>query len=185
MLNKSRHPKRKNNRIKYPSAGILKEACFQDYIRLINTYDKIYDKVNIALVFCSAVLIVLMKSIDFSPWKNTSIDCKGSIDTVRLFLPIVSLISAAFMVYAVIKLLILMKSRTVVVFDSIAIRVEQVYFCEPDESELWLIDKYTIAVNELKKTIAEKQAEFNSTITMIVASILIFIVYLLIDKGVM
>ena len=34
---------------KYPSAEIVQSACLEDYKRCLESYDKIYEKVNIAL----------------------------------------------------------------------------------------------------------------------------------------
>lgn len=40
-----------NQDIHYPSAEMLLQVCYNDYQRLIDTYDKIYEKVNVTLGF--------------------------------------------------------------------------------------------------------------------------------------
>ena len=48
----------------YPSAKILLEASYQDYIRLLDSYDKIKDKVNIILAFIGIILGFFLNYID-------------------------------------------------------------------------------------------------------------------------
>ena len=57
----------------YPSACFLLESCFQDYQRIQDNYNKIYEKINIALAF-SGVILTIMYSILYlfpSKYKRT------------------------------------------------------------------------------------------------------------------
>jgi len=171
-------------KIKYPSAELLQSPCYEDYKRLIDTYDKIYEKVNIALAFCGIALLVILNSFDYT--MITEMFC--ALSKLELFslltLLFSSLASTICMVWAVIQLLLLMHSRTVTVFDSIAARNEEIYRWSPDEAALWLIDKYTYAVSELRTIISAKQKKFDSAIIKIMISILAYAIFLIIEKGV-
>lgn len=53
----------------YPSAYFLLDNCFQDYQRIQDNYNKIYEKISIALAFCSVILTIMLGAFDFSPAK--------------------------------------------------------------------------------------------------------------------
>ena len=152
----------------YPSAEMLTQACYEDYARLIETYDKIYEKVNIALAFCGIVLLVILGSVDYTAVSNI---CKtqSNLEMFSLLIYLFcSMISSVCIVWAVIQLLLLMRSREVAVFDSIDIRNEEIYRWKPEKAAVWLIDKYTIVTNDLRTVISEKQSKYDSTITKMV-----------------
>ena len=52
--------------VQYPSAEFVQQACFEDYHRLIDTYDKIYEKVNVTLAFCGIILLVILGSVNYT-----------------------------------------------------------------------------------------------------------------------
>ena len=53
----------------YPSACFLLDSCFQDYQRIQDNYNKIYEKINIALAFSGVILTIMLGAFDFSPAK--------------------------------------------------------------------------------------------------------------------
>ena len=53
----------------YPSARFLLDSCFQDYQRILDNYNKIYEKINIALAFSGVILTIMLGAFDFSPAK--------------------------------------------------------------------------------------------------------------------
>lgn len=53
----------------YPSACFLLDSCVQDYQRLQDNYNKIYEKINIALAFSGVILTIMLGTFDFSPAK--------------------------------------------------------------------------------------------------------------------
>ena len=158
--------------------------CYDDYNRLINTYDKIHEKVNITLAFCSIVLLVILNSFDYT--MITEMFCISS--KLELFsilaLLFCSAASLVCMVWAVVQLLLLMHSKAVTVFDSVAVRNDEIYRWSPDEAALWLVDKYTYAVSELRTVISYKQKKYDSAIIKIVISILTYAIVVIIEKGV-
>ena len=78
----------------------------------------------------------------------------------------------------------LIKSKEITVFDSVAIRNDEIYNLQPNEAALWLIDKYTLAIPELRTIIHNKQKAFNSVVVKIIISILTYSVLLMSTKGV-
>ena len=68
-------------------------------------------------------------------------------------------------------------------FDSIDIRNEEIYRWKPEKAAVWLIDKYTIVTNELRTVISEKQSKYDSAITKMVISIILYAVVIIIEKG--
>lgn len=169
---------------KYPGAEIIQNACYEDYKRCLDTYDKIYDKINIALVFCGVVLLVVMSSFDYTViMKLIATTSKLEFFSLLLYTAC-SVGSAICIVWAVIKLLLMMRSQSVIVFDSIACRNDNIYKFLPDEAAVWLIDKYTIATNELKSINDKKNREYNTVIIKIVVAILLYAVVVVLSKGV-
>lgn len=46
---------KQKEKIQYPSAELLIQPCFEDYKNELESYNKLYDKVNVALAFCGIV----------------------------------------------------------------------------------------------------------------------------------
>lgn len=168
---------------KYPSAVMLMDSCYEDYNRLISTYDKIYDKVNIALAFCGIMLIVIVDKLDY----RILIELFNEKDPGRFFFlllfSIAMFISGICIIISVIKLLSLMRSKSLQVFDSIAIRNDKIYEFENDEAALWIIDKYTIIVSSLRDSVMSKQKQFDKAVIITIISILAYLVLIIIEKG--
>ena len=174
----------RKEKIKYPGAETIQPACYEDYKRCIDTYDKIYDKINIALAFCGIILLVILSSFDYTIIFRI-IDSPSKLELFSLlFYLVCSLTSVVCIVWSVIKLLLLMRSQNISVFDSIACRDEEVYKFLPDEAALWLVDKYTIATKDLKEINDRKNKAFNAVIIKIVIAILTYSVVIVINKGV-
>lgn len=183
MMEKSKKNKSKYL-IKYPSAELLQASCFEDYKRLIDTYDKIYEKVNISLAFCSVVVLLILNSFNYTLFFGP-FNTKSNLELFSIFILLLcSSTSVICMIWAVIELLLLMRSKSIIVFDSIAVRNEEIYRWPNDQAALWLIDKYTYAIFELRKIIANKQKKYDSTVTKIVISILSYAIVIIIEKGV-
>ena len=168
----------------YPAAELLQQACYDDYKRVIDTYDKTYEKTNIALAFCGVVLLVILNSFDYTYLLDI---CKTQ-SKLELFsillLQICSVVSLICVVGATIQLLSLLRSRSLTVFDSVDIRNEEIYRWEPCNAAVWLIDKYSIAVNEMRVVIKQKQDKYDSAITKIVVAVLTYAIVVIIKKGV-
>ena len=170
--------------INYPSAELLQSACYEDYKRLIDTYDKIYEKINIALAFCGIILLVILGDFDYGIFFSCTADL-SRIELFTLFIQIgCSCTSTVCITWAVIQLLMLVRSKEITVFDSVAVRNDEIYKLPPNEAALWLIDKYTLAIPELRKIIHDKQKAFDSVVVKIIISILTYSILLISTKGV-
>lgn len=171
-------------KIQYPSAEYVQQACFDDYRRLIDTYDKIYEKVNVTLAFCGVVLLVILGSVNYT-YVADICRTQSNLELFTLLLLLLcSVASAVCIIWAVIQLLLLMRSKELSVFDSIDIRNEEIYRWNPDAAAVWLIDKYTIAITGLRTAIAEKQKKYDYAVTKVVIALLLYSVVLIIEKGV-
>lgn len=181
MGKNSCYEKRKSQ---YPSAEFLQQVCSDDYHRLINTYDKIYEKVNITLAFCGVVLLVILGSVDYT-YIGVLHKIQSNLELFTLLLLLLSsAASAVCIVWAVIQLLLLMRSRTLSVFNSIDIRNEEIYRWNSDDAAVWLIDKYTIVIAELRTVIAKKQKEYDSAVEKVMIAFVLYSLTLIIEKGV-
>ena len=167
----------------YPSACFLLDSCFQDYQRIQDNYNKIYEKINIALVFSSVILTIMLGSFDFSP-------AKFSVNNIKIWEVILTTIelvclggSLIVIVVAIIRLLLLLRGRKIAVFKSEDIRNEGIYRSKESDAALWLIDKYTRIVNEVRPIVHNKQKAFDHTVVAIIIGIMMYVVAVLLRKG--
>lgn len=176
--------KKRRNRLTYPSSVLLQSACYEDYKRIVDTYEKLYSKISIALGVSSAILLAILSSFDY---KLLFIE-KGSFSNGEMFFLFVrflcSSISSCLIVCATIQLLLLVRSSPVKVFNSLDIRNERIYCYKEDEAALWLIKAYTEAAYELKELTNIKQKSFDSAILKLVISILVYIGVIITEKGI-
>lgn len=166
----------------YPSAELLQSVCADDYKRLIETYDKIYDKISIALAFSGVVLFVVLSGFDYTIVKDICTANNRELFTILLQL-VFSSIGAIFIVWGVIQLLYLLRSKTITLVDSVSIRNDEVYLETSENAAMWLIDKYTIAISELKIINSKKQKSFDSAVTKVIVSIIAYAFVMVIQKG--
>lgn len=170
-------------KVQYPAAELVQQACFDDYRRLIDTYDKIYEKVNISLAFCGIVLLVILGSVDYT-YISAICRTQSSSDLFSLIVRFsCSVISAICIVWAVVQLLLLMRSKALSVFDSTAVRNDEIYRWDSDAAAVWLIDKYTIVVENLRSTITDKQKKYDSAVTKVIIALLLYSIFLIVEKG--
>ena len=170
-------------KIEYPSAELLQGTCYEDYRRVLDTYDKIYEKVNIALAFSGVILLVIVSNFDYTIIRQI-IKCDSNLELFSLIsLGACSLTSAVLILWAVIHLLFLMRSKQLTVFDSMSISSEELYRETVDVSSMWLIQKYTQAISILRPAIENKQKAFDKAVLRIIIAILCYAVSLIIEKG--
>lgn len=168
----------------YPSAELVKDVCFEDYKRLLDTYDKIYEKVNIALVLCGVLLISIVPTFDYTMISKI-VSAKNNMELFFLiFYFVSSFCSVLFMTWAVIQLLILMKGKQIYTVDTLALRNNELYREKIEDVAMWLIDKFTVSINDLKQIISKKQSVYNSAIVKVIIAIITFTVSVVMSKGV-
>lgn len=171
-----------NNKQKYPSAEFLYSVSLEDYNRVLANYDKIYDRINIALPVCSAVLIVFLTGIDIKSilnWMNYT-----QLEKIAVVMyALLAIGSAVLMTISVINLLVLSRSKELMSFDSNSIVSESLYEEDLEDSSLWVTLQYIRVINNIREKIGKKQKSFNNTITLMIISILAYAFSILIYNG--
>ena len=167
----------------YPSASFLLDRCFQDYQRIQDNYNKIYEKINIALAFSGVILTIILGTFDFSP-------AKFNVNNMKIWEVILTSIeliclggSLIVIVGATIYLLLLLRGRKIAVFKSEDIRKEEIYRNKESHAALWLIDKYTRIVNEVRPIVQKKQKAFDNAMFAIIVGIMMYVAAVLLRKG--
>lgn len=173
--------KKKRN---YPSAVMLKEDCYNEYTRIIETYDSLYNKVNVALAFCVVVLIAITADADYT--KVSMIFKTNDLYLCFYYCSyyVALTIALGCIISSVIRLLGLMRGRKVTVFDSIAVRNLEIYRSEEENAALWLIEKYTDAIFSLQRAVEEKQNKYDKAIMLVIIAIIAYAVTALMKKGI-
>lgn len=176
--------KKKDNNNNYPSAVLLQSACYEDYKRLIDTYDKIYNKISIALVFCGVILLGILNSFDYTLIFSFSSEISKKKMLFDILWVVSSYMSAIFIVWALVQLLLLIRSKRMIVFNSVDIYDDEIYKLQENEAALWLIGKYTKSIIELKEVTRDKQKKFDSAVTKLLISVVSYAIFLVLQKGV-
>ena len=167
---------------KYPSAEFLYSAALEDYNRTLSNYDRIYDRINIALTVCSAVLIIFLS--------NTNVKCIFNwfnYTCLEKFLVVMyvssTMASAVLMIISVIKFLLLSRSKEILCFDSNSIKTEELYEEKVEDSALWITLQYIKVINDIRTKTKEKQNKFNTAVILMIISILCYSISVLIFNG--
>lgn len=165
----------------YPSAQITYSASLEEYNQLLSNYDKIYDRINIALVLCGTFFMVFSTTLDFgiiSNWTSYAI--------YQRVLAIVNgtmlVTSAVLMAISIVKFLKLTRGAAMTTFDSNSIKYERLYEEKNENTTLWITLQYLKGINDLQEQIAKKQKRYNRAIVLIVIAAIIYIVSLFINK---
>lgn len=167
----------------YPSACYLVDSCFQDYQRVQENYNKLYDKVYYALCLVGVVLTVMLGSFDLK-----CIQIK--VDDLRVWEFIYVCTEVACMILgfvliiiATIRLVLLLKSREVTVFNSVDVRQNEIYKETNENAAMWLIDKYTQATNDMRPIISKKQKSYDKILIMLIIGIILYVIGIVLQKG--
>lgn len=174
---------RQKEQVRYPSAMLLQSACRENYRDLLDRYNKIYDKISIALGFCGVVLLVILKSFDYTIFLRIIPTFEYG-EPLSVFIQMIcSGLSCICIIWALIQLFSLIRGKQLKVFDSLPIRDKNIYCKSEDKSAVFLIECYSDAIVDLYAAIEQKQKRFDSAITKIVIAILSYAL-LAIAKGV-
>lgn len=175
--------KHKQKPEEYPSAGMLVEECRQDYQRIQDSYDAIYNKINIVLAFAGVALTVVLSASDFSSASKVVAGMKVSTLLAVLAELICQMMGVFLIIISIIYYLYLLRSRSVTVFKSEDIRDGEKYEDSEAASAKWLIDAYTSATEATRPVVRKKQNEFNRGLRIIMAGIIIYAVGFMMKKG--
>ena len=163
---------RQKEKVRYPSAVLLQSACRENYRDLLDRSNKIYDKISIALGFCGVVLLVILKSFDYTLFLRAISTSKND-EPFSVFIQMIcSGLSCICIIWALIQLLLLIRGKQVEVFDSLPIRDKNIYCKAEDKSAVFLIECYSNAIANLYAAIEEKQKSFDTAITKMAVAIL-------------
>ena len=169
--------------MEYPSACFVLDSCVQDYQRLQESYNRIYDKINVALAFAGVVLTIMLNLFDFSTAKI----CVKDMTVGNLIMTSIELFcligGMGLTFFATIYLLALMRGRKIAVFKSEDIRNDEVYREKESYAAMWLIDKYTKIVNEVRPVVQKKQLSFDKALGAIIVGIIMYFIAVVLRKG--
>ena len=172
----------KNSKNEYPSAKLLVEACFQDYMRLQENYNKLYDKLNVALAFSGVVLTLVLGTFDFKP---LLVDVSGRQvwEVLLVILHALCIIGSGILLfYGTLRFLLLLTGRQLTVFKSEDIRNDKIYNEKEENAAMWLIDKYTICNNGIRPIIAQKQNAFEQALKAEIIGLILYTAALALGK---
>lgn len=180
----SKKTKTNDGRNNYPSAELVKDVCLEDYKRIIDTYDKLYEKVNIALVLCGVLLVVIIPSFDYTVLGKimSSKNCMEVFYIVAY--STISFCSVVLMVWATVQLLLLMLGKRIYTVDTIAMRNGKHYEKRQEDVSLWLIDKLNYSIASIKELIKLKQSKYDFAIKLIIVAVITFAIATIMSKGV-
>ena len=124
----------------------------------------------------------MLGAFDFSP-------AKFNVSNMKIWEVILTSIelmclggSLIVIVGATIYLLFLLRGRRIAVFKSEDIRNEEIYRNKESHAALWLIDKYTRIVNEVRPIVQKKQKAFDNAMVAIIVGIMMYVVAVLLEK---
>lgn len=162
--------------VSYPSAEMLLNVCMEDYKRLQNSYDKIYEKVNFALILAGVILGILPSHIDIALFQLPVKDMNLFELSLALLKEITSVGVIVLVFVATIRLLFLLRGRKVYCFNSEDIIDEKIYKEANEIAATWVMEKYTKIVAEMRPIVEEKQRKFNATIMLMIDGIILYFI---------
>lgn len=166
----------------YPSSKVILEACYQDYIRLMDSYNKIYDKLNILLAVFGLMLGLFIDNVEIDMLFNNSNQLslwKTCLIFLHFFLLIISVLLFLVCAYKSLKL---MMGNKITVFKSEDVRDSEIYRENEETAELWLIEKYTQCSYNLRPVLEKNQKEFKKIVSYLVIGIFIFMIIIFLQK---
>ena len=86
-------------------------------------------------------------------------------------------------IIATIKLVLLLKSREVTVFNSVDVRLNEIYKETNENAAMWLIDKYTQATKDMRPIINKKQKTYDRILIMLIIGIIMYVIGIVLQKG--
>ena len=167
----------------YPSAVLMLDSCIQDYQRLQENYNKVYEKTNIALAFVGIVLTIMFTSLDFSSASLNASNMKIWEVIISSTEIICQFSSIILMIVSIILLLIVLKGKRIPVFKSEDIRNEEIYRLKESHAAVWLIDKYTQIANDIRPIVSKKQKLFDSALVLVIIGIIAYAISTILQKG--
>ena len=160
----------------FPASEVLYKLCYEEYKRKQDLYDKLYERVNFALAFSGAILVVLIKEFDFKLLVNYS-DITNPTLYGSLFLCIT--FGTGLLMRAIFILLrALMSTRTA----SLDTDLKELKGENKEKVEAILIERLNGIISRQRSVNDKKQGYINSAIRYILISLVLFCIYVIL-KG--
>lgn len=160
-----------------PSADLIAETCKEEYMRLINTYDNIYNKVNILLVVCMAVFIAQAESFNGRNIIYSIMKTNSESTVIYLIVELcVSIGALGLILCATVLLCFLLKSKTIPVLNCFDLRNQRVYEGDVNKAATYLIGVYTDIMKEMNFIIEGKQKKYDLSVILVVISVVLFVI---------
>lgn len=164
-------------KVLYHSAETMVQACQENYKNELESYNKIYEKVNITLGFCGALLVFIFECFDISHLSKMQ-QAESYLSVLfEFFLMALSFASFVLVFMSTIQLLRLMRGSRMLNFDSVAIRSSKIYFQLPDRASLWLIRAYTDSIVDIRNITTKKQKQYDMAVTKLVVAVVLHAIY--------
>ena len=159
-----------------PSAELIAETCKEEYMRLINTYDNIYNKVNILLVVCMAVFIAQAESFNGRNIINSIM--KTNSESTVIYLIVELCFDCCVRINSMCDCVAMfsLKSKSIPVLNCFDLRNQLVYEGDVNKAATYLIGVYTDIMKEMNLIIEGKQKKYDLSVIMVVISVVLFVI---------
>lgn len=135
------------------------------------------------MAFSGVALTLMLSAFDIS---TAGLFVSG-LKVWQLVLTIIEIVcsigSIIMVLIATVRFLILLHGRTVKVFKSEDIIDKDIHKEKSEFAAVWVMDKYTNAVGEMREIIHKKQKSFDKAIVIIIVGIVMYAVSILLQKG--
>ena len=164
------------NQVKeYPAAELIANTCKEEYMRLINTYDNIYNKVNILLVVCMAIFIAQAESFNGNALVKSIMSANTEIKVICLIMQLCfSAIALLLILGATVLLCLLLKSQKMPVLNCLDIRNQNVNEYKLENEANTLLVLYTNVIAEMNPIIEKKQKRYDLSVILVATSVVLF-----------
>lgn len=160
----------------YPAAELIAQTCREEYMRLIGTYDNIYNKVNILLVVCMAVFIAQADSFKGNDLIKSIMATNSEFRVVLLIIQLVfSGVALLLILGAIVLLCFLLKSKKMPVLNCIDLRNKNVNEYKLQYAANTLIVIYTNIITEMIPIIDRKQKKYDLSVILVTISVVLFV----------
>lgn len=165
------------------SAKYCAEACYRDYQRLQDTYDKMYNKGGVLLGFIGVILTILVSSLNFKSIFAFYYDL--NINWIYVLIVGIHAMSLVIIGYLLYEINEFFSGMNLMVFKSEILLEGKEHFYDWQEEDVakWLMKQYTECNAMLREAINAKQEIFERMVTFVIYLIVLSFIIMAIEKG--
>ncbi len=165
----------------YYKTNLLLKVCEDEYFRIINFYIKIFDKVNITLVFLAALLTVVTKQVDFHYLFILKEKITHGEIIVSLMIFFCQVLSFLLFLFSLIGLILLLKGEKIRVLNTD--NIFNILYVNEKEIDVnkWLIEQYLNCISENSTAMKKKQIRFNRILKFICIGVILWLLSILLQ----